>query len=62
VKRKADTDHRNMAFTMSLKGRDTRKRDWINEHALLVESMNSGRPLKARIELPDGFEYAPYGN
>jgi len=51
-----------MAFTMSLKGRDTRKRDWINEHALLVESMNSGRPLKARIELPDGFEYAPYGN
>lgn len=28
----------------------------------LVESMNTGRPLKQRIDLPEGFEYSPYGS
>jgi hypothetical protein len=62
-KRKADTDHMNPMFTQSLRERDTsQKRNWIHEHMNLVKSMNTGRPLKQRIDLPEGFEYSPYGN
>lgn len=28
----------------------------------LVNSMNSGRPLKQRVDVPDGLEIYPYGN
>ena len=62
-KRKADTDCRNDYFIESLKARGSQTtRNFMNTNKQSVTDMNTGRPLKARIEVPDGVEIYPYGN
>lgn len=63
IKRKADTDCKNADFEMHLKeraGRSPTNFQAVNRER--VNSMNTGRPLKERIDVPDGFEIYQYGN
>ena len=36
--------------------------DYIRGNKRTLKAMSSGRPPKARVEVPDGFEIHPYGN
>jgi hypothetical protein len=62
VKRKADTDCKNAAFVKALKLRDQEEpKDILFANKLHVHQLNKGRPLKARIDVPEGFIVHPYG-
>lgn len=62
VKRKADTDARNPQFVKKLLLREEEgPKDMIVENMLHVHQMNTGRPLKPRIDVPEGFLVHPYG-
>lgn len=62
-KRKADTECRNNQFIKFLRERE--EQDPINyswQNKAQVKSMCTGRPLKARLDVPDGFEVHMYGS
>jgi hypothetical protein len=62
-KRKVDTDCKNPRFEDHLKQRRAASpTNFKHTNVVRVHSMNSGRPLKQRIEVPDGVEIYPYGN
>jgi hypothetical protein len=62
AKRKADTDCKNRQFVKRLKDRGTEEvKDMLFANKLHVHEMNTGRPLKPRIEVPEGFEVHGYG-
>lgn len=62
-KRKADTVCKNAEFERYLRERaNSSPKNYNNVYKELVTSMNSGRPLKQRVDVPDGLEIYPYGN
>ena len=62
-KRNPDTDARNPQFVKSLDQRNSQPPpDFRRMNIDTVHNMNTGRPLKQRIEVPDGVEVYPYGN
>jgi len=61
-KRKADTDHKNSFFDESIKKRQVDEvADFKYKNIELVHSMNSGRPLVKRLDIPDGVDVFQYG-
>lgn len=62
-KRKADTDCKNSQFELTIKERTAMgPDDHKQKNMRMVSSMNSGRPLAQRLELPEGSEVYGYGN
>lgn len=62
VKRKADTDCKNRQFVKALKQREHEDpKDMLIANKLHVHQLNTGRPLKERIDVPEGFIVHPYG-
>jgi len=61
-KRNPDTEHSNRQFDTSMKQRGEEPvPDFKRMNIETVHNMNTGRPLKQRIEVPDGVEVYPYG-
>lgn len=62
-KRNPDTDCLNTQFEKSLRQRkEEDMKDYQRINIQTVHKMNSGRPLKQRIEVPEHVEVYPYGN
>lgn len=62
-KRKADTDANNTEFERALAQRAKDGPDNIKiRNIQRVHSMNTGRPLKERLNVPEGVEVFQYGN
>ena len=58
-----DTDCKNAGFEEHLKQRRAKSpTNFLQTNKGKVHSMNSGRPLKQRVDVPDGVEVYPYGN
>jgi hypothetical protein len=63
VKRKTDTDCKNLDFEQHIKERRSKSPpNFTSVNRQKVHEMNTGRPLKERIEVPEGFEIYQYGN
>ena len=62
MKRKASTDHLNPAFAATLRQRQDEHKDFMDTNKILVKSMCTGRPSKARIELPNDVETYGYSS
>ena len=62
MKRKASTDHLNPAFAASLRQRELEHKDFMYTNKALVKSMCTGRPAKARIELPQDVDTYGYSS
>jgi len=62
-KRNKDTDARNHDFESTLKMRSFEEpKNAIATHKAFVASLNTGKPLRTRIEVPDGVETYGYGS
>ena len=62
-KRNPDTVHQNESFNEHLKKRaEENAKNFHSINKQKVNDMNTGRPLKQRIDVPDGVEIYPYGN
>lgn len=60
--RKGPTEHKNPDFDMMLNSRKHAGiQDFTNVNVEKIAAMNTGRPLKERIEVPDGVEVFQYG-
>ena len=63
AKRNPDTVCKNPDFEKSLRSRSMQpQRDFTISNKKHVRNMSSGRPLKTRIEVPEGIEVFPYGS
>ena len=63
VKRNPDTDSRNPDFVKSIRARSMgQQSDFIITNRQTIRQMSSGRPPKARIDVPEGVEVFPYGS
>lgn len=61
-KLKADTDCRNSEFETSLKARrSSEQTNFKHSNIHYVHSLNTGRPLKPRIDVPDSVSTYGYG-
>lgn len=62
TKRKADTDARNEDFEMLLRARAGGEvPDFVDTNRRHLRNMSTGRPLKPRLEIPEGMEVFAYG-
>ena len=63
TKRKADTDDKNREFEeiLTRRYRDGPE-DFQMKNIEIVHSMNTGRPLKERLNIPEGVDVFQYGN
>ena len=63
VKRNPDTDANNPDFERHLADRrQMTPTNFLTANKEYVHSLNRGRPLKPRIDVPEGVEVYPYGN
>ena len=63
VKRNPDTVSKNPTFEQSLRSRSMgQQQDFIITNRRTIRNMSTGRPLKQRIDVPDGVEVFPYGS
>ncbi len=60
TKRKAETDHKNKAFNVSLQERLSRDEDFLEKNKMILRSMGQGRLPPARIDLPEGVDVFMY--
>lgn len=62
TKRKADTDARNDDFEMLLRARAGGEvPDFLDTNRRHVRNQSTGRPLKPRLDIPEGMEVYAYG-
>ena len=62
AKRKADTDARNEDFELVLRARAAGEAtDFADANKRAIRNASTGRPLKPRLEIPDGMEVYAYG-
>jgi len=63
LKRNPDTVCKNPEFVQSMRSRSMGvQQDFIISNRRTIRNMSTGRPLKQRIEVPDGVEVFPYGS
>ena len=63
VKRKADTECKNNDFELHMKERTaTGPDDFQRKNRDRIASLNTGRPLKERLTIPEGVDVFQYGN
>ena len=63
LKRNPDTICKNPEFVQTMRSRSMGiQQDFIISNRRTIRNMSTGRPLKQRIEVPDGVEVFPYGS
>jgi hypothetical protein len=61
--RKAPTDDRNEDYDMMMRARSMADvQDFTMANVSKLRTMSTGRPLKERMEIPDGVDVFQYGN
>jgi hypothetical protein len=62
IKRNPDTVHKNHVFDRSMRARSQGGvTDFMQSNRQTIRELSTGRPLKLRIEVPEGVEVYPYG-